>query len=79
MFEPYERLANAIIIRAIKDYRMKGGTAEANPEKKEIIDWIRSPFFSAITDLNPEVLIGELQKEDKKKWERLNSCRRPTI
>jgi len=64
---PYELLANAIIERAVKDYRMMGGTAETNPAKKEIINWIMSPMFSAITDLTPEFLVEALKKEDARR------------
>jgi hypothetical protein len=77
--DPYERLANAIIIQAIKDYRRLAGTAETNPEKQEIIDWILHGYFSAITDLDPVAVVEQLQKEDEKKWKRLKSCRKHTI
>jgi hypothetical protein len=66
MLDPYEKLANAVIIRAVKDYRMMSGTAETNPEKQEIIDWILSRDFSAITNLDPHVLVAWLKEEEKK-------------
>ncbi len=78
VLDPYEKLANAIIMQAIDDYRRMSGTPETNPEKQEIIDWIMSPFFTAITNLNPKWLVVQLKKEDDIKWTRLNSCRRPT-
>lgn len=70
MLDPYERLANAIIIQAVQDYRKEMGTAKTNPEKAKIIAWILSGDFSAITDLKPEVLVAALQKEDERIWER---------
>ncbi len=75
---PYELLANAIIVQAIKDYRRMGGTAETNPEKKAIIDWILHGYFSAITDLDPVALVEALKKEEERRWAQLNSCRRHT-
>ena len=77
--EGYARLASAIILQALKDYRRMSGTAETNPEKAAIIDWILHGYFGAITDLDPEAVVEQLRKEDARKWERLNSCRRPTI
>ena len=76
--DPYERLAIAIIEQAVKDYRKMPGTAETNPEKAEIVAWILHGYFSAITDLDPELLVEKLKKEDEKKWTRLHSCRRAT-
>ena len=65
--DPYERLANAIIIQAIKDYRSLPGTAETKLEKQEIIDWLLHGYFSSITDLDPVAVVEQLQKEDRKK------------
>lgn len=70
MLDPYEKLANAIIIRAIKDYRMMTGTAETNPGKKEILDWIMSKNFSSITDLDPKMVVAELRAEEEKRWKK---------
>ncbi len=70
MLDPYEKLANAIIIRAINDYRMMTGTAETNPEKKEILDWIMSKNFSSITDLDPKMVVAELRAEEEKRWKK---------
>jgi len=67
MLDPYERLANAVIIQAVKDYRREAGTAETNPEKAKIIEWIMSRNFSAITDLDPVALVEALKKEDERK------------
>lgn len=77
--EGYVRLASAIILQALKDYRRMSGTAETNPDKAKIIDWILHGCFGVITDLDPVAVVEQLRKEDKRKWEQLNSCRRPTI
>lgn len=65
--EGYTRLAGAIILQALKDYRRMPGTAETNPEKAEILDWILHGYFGVITDLDPVAVVEQLQKEDKKK------------
>ena len=65
--EGYTRLASAIIMQALKDYRRMPGTAETNPGKAEIIDWILHGYFGVITDLDPVAVVEQLQKEDKKK------------
>ena len=67
MLDPYERLANAVIIQAVKDYRRETGTFESNPKKAKIIEWIMSRNFSAITDLDPVALVEALKKEDERK------------
>ena len=65
--EGYTRLAGSIILKALKDYRRMPGTAETNPEKAEILDWILHGYFGVITDLDPVAVVEQLQKEDKKK------------
>ena len=66
----YENLANAIILQAVKDYRMalkslkataRNRTAQA--DKAEIERFFRSQWYSALTDVNGEMLIRSLQKE----------------
>ena len=63
----YIRLAGAVILQALKDYRMLPGTAETNQEKAEIIDWILHGNFGAITDLDPEAVVEQLKKEDARR------------
>ncbi len=65
--EGYTRLASAIILQAIKDYRRMSGTAETNPDKAKIIDWILHGYFGVITDLDPVAVVEQLRKEDAKK------------
>ena len=65
--EGYTRLAGAIILQTLKDYRRMGGTADTNQDKAEIIDWILHGYFGVITDLDPVAVVEQLQKEDKKK------------
>lgn len=66
----YENLANAIILQAVKDYRMALKSLKANSrnrtaqaDKTEIERFFRSQWYSALTDVNGEMLIRSLQKE----------------
>ena len=66
----YENLANAIILQAVKDYRMALKSLKANSrnraaqaDKAEIELFFRSQWYSALTDVKGEMLIRSLQKE----------------
>ena len=66
----YEDLANAIILQAVKDYRMALKSLKANSrnraaqaDKAEIERFLRSQWYSALTDVKGEMLIRSLQKE----------------
>ena len=66
----YEDLANAIILQAVKDYRMALKSLKANSsnrtaqaDKAEIERFFRSQWYSALTDVKGEMLIRSLQKE----------------
>ena len=66
----YENLANAIILQAVKDYRMALKSLKANSrnrtvqtDKAEIERFFRSQWYSALTDVKGEMLIRSLQKE----------------
>ena len=59
MDTPYENLANAIILQAVKDYRL-------HDDEKELVSierFFRSGWFSTLTSINPEMLISKLRKE----------------
>ncbi|NCC14935.1 MAG: hypothetical protein EOM28_01095 [Clostridia bacterium] len=56
---PYEELANAIVLQAVKDYRL-------HDDKKELASierFFHSDWFGVLTDINPEMLIAKLRKE----------------
>lgn len=56
---PYEELANAIVLQAVKDYRL-------NEDKRELASierFFRSAWFSTLTSINPDLLISKLRKE----------------
>lgn len=66
----YENLANAIILQAVKDYRMALKSLKANPrnrtamaDKDEIERFFRSGWFLVLTSVDGEMLIRSLQME----------------
>lgn len=66
----YEAVANAIILQAVKDYRMALKSLKANPrnrtaqaDKAEIERFFRSQWYSALTSVDGEMLIRSLQME----------------
>ncbi len=56
---PYENLANAIILQAVKDYRL----ADDEQHLQEIECFFRSGWFGVLSKVDPEFLIKELRKE----------------
>lgn len=56
---PYEALANAIIVQAVKDY-WGGGYYE----RRELRKFFRSSYFGTLTELDPEYLVKRLEEED---------------
>jgi len=70
MNTPYENLANAIILRAVEDYREALGILRYSPNDKdasiskdEIERFFRSGWFGLLTNIDPEMLMGKLHKE----------------
>jgi hypothetical protein len=66
----YENLANAIILQAVKDYRMAMKCLRANPknrtaraDKDEIDRFFRSQWFMVLTSIDGEMLIRSLNME----------------
>ena len=67
---PYEELANAIVLQAVTDYRKvlkllkeHPKSIDANRMKKECVNFFNSQWFSALTNLNGKVLLKKLDKE----------------
>ena len=56
---PYENLANAIVLQAVKDYRL----TDDEREHKEIERFFRSGWFGVLSKVDPEYLIRQLRKE----------------
>ena len=68
--EPYENLANAIILQAVKDYREVLARAASysakdcyRRSKDDLEGFVRSGWFGVLTNLDPELLIGRLKQE----------------
>ena len=59
---PYENLAQAIILQAVKDYRL----TDDEQELQEIERFFRSGWFGVLSKVDPEDLIKKLRKEKKK-------------
>ena len=68
--ECYQELANAIVLQAVKDYRM----TEDQQDLDSLERFFRSEWFAVLTTLDPDFLIQQLQKEkatkDKMKMRR---------
>lgn len=65
-----QTLANAIIIKAAKDYRIalkrqlrNPGSEKADHDIKEIAHFFRSKWFSCLTTIDGEYLIERLRQE----------------
>ena len=59
---PYEELANAIVLQAVKDYRLTDDEAEL----AEIERFFRSGWFGVLSKVDPEYIIRNLRKEKSK-------------
>ena len=69
-YDPYEQLANAIVLAAVRDYRdanrklSRGRKNQAALEmKEECLLFFRSGWFKALTEIDPEYLIKKLDEE----------------
>lgn len=56
---PYKSLANAIVLRAVADYRM----TDDRMKLEEIERFFRSDFFSFLTSIDGETLFKKLREE----------------
>jgi hypothetical protein len=72
MIDPYEDLANAIVLLAVKDYRdalkklMKYPRHEsAKRTKAEVERFLRSDWYRELTAVEPEILLRKLKEEVK--------------
>ena len=61
--ENYERLAEAIILQAVTDYRK----SDDEEVKKSIERFFRSEWFYVLTELDGEMLIKRLRREEGQK------------
>ena len=70
MNDPYENLANAIVLSAVEDYREILQKWSLHPEKEVYLQdkaslerFFRSGWFGTLTSINPEMLICKLCAE----------------
>ena len=70
MNDSYERLANSIVLQAVKDYRnaLKKMKKHLNNEralytKNEVERFFRSDWYASLTTVDPEMLIKRLNEE----------------
>ncbi len=70
MSDPYENLANAIILQGVKDYRAAGKKLKRNPKNKDaklmVEDCERffcSDWFGQLTSVDGKLLLKKLQEE----------------
>ena len=68
--DPYQNLANAIVLSAVKDYRdalkrlnKKPNNKLAADERDDIERFFRSGYFAILTEIDPEYLIDRMNKE----------------
>ena len=68
--DPYQELANAIVIMAAKDYRHAFRIQRRNPDSQaarikidEIERFFRSGWYRLLTDVDGEMLIKKLREE----------------
>ena len=67
---PYENLANAVVLKAVKDYRDAAGKLSrgkknimAEQRKTECETFFKSQYFNVFTDLDGNALLSQLEKE----------------
>ena len=70
MTDPYEELAQAIILQAVKDYRAARKKLKKRPDNKDAQDMLAgceefflSHRFKLFTDIDGERLLHKLQEE----------------
>ena len=72
MVNPYEELAQAIILQAVRDYRQNNKKMVDEPDdpknqkrRQELEKFFLSSWFAILTDLNGKDLLHRLQAEMK--------------
>lgn len=68
MYNPYQALANAIILQAVKDYRQARRRPESKETKQDIRDleqFFCSPWYATLTNVSGPWLLKCLQEERK--------------
>ena len=68
--EPYERLANAIVLQAASDYRRDLKKLKKNPQNRDVMNdalqieiFFHSPWYQVLTTVDGEFLLQKFRKE----------------
>ena len=71
MNDPYESLANAVILQAVKDYRAARKKLKYRPKNKEAKlmvqdceEFFRSDWFAVLTGIDGPGLLRKLEEEE---------------
>lgn len=68
--DPWESLANAVIVQAARDYRLaiksQNRSVTAGRTVKECEKFFRSQYFTILSAMDPEYLIDRIRQEEKK-------------
>ena len=68
---PWQKLANAIVEKAVKDYRMEQARIKADPQNSDYTKaeawklerFFRSDWFEVLTDMDGRLILSRLKKE----------------
>ena len=70
---PYQELAAAVVLQAVKDYRTAIRRKKRNPENRgarmrirEVERFFRSKWYRMLTDIDPDEVLWILRKEAQK-------------
>jgi len=68
--EPYQNLANAIVVQAVKDYRNALKRLKKHPSsktalftKRDVERFFSSDWYTSLTTVEPEMLIRKVKEE----------------
>ncbi len=60
----YVKLGAAIVYKAVEDYKFADNSDLGLMVKKDVVDFIRSPYFRLLTNIDPEYLLRTLGHDD---------------
>ena len=60
----YVKLGAAIVYKAVEDYKFADDSDLGLIVKKDVVDFIRSPFFRLLTKIDPDYLLKTLGHDD---------------
>lgn len=70
LIDPYVKLANAVILQTVKDYRTARSKLKKNPENeraklmvKDLERFFRSDYFAVLSNLDGDALLERLEEE----------------